>query len=370
MNATEEQLEKAERLRIVFHASESTYNSGYANPTYNKQLFGTQKILWKRKCIQTPTNLTPETDISIPFIIQIPMVQFPPSANVISEGEGLSYHSNFVLSAYLDQDQDKANIIKTHKPIIYMPFIETSISKKPIHITAFDKTDNSSPETSPSVHVNMTSLDYVLGDTIQITLSINNIPKKSIESISTKLYQLQTWNRTSRKEKSFRNERKLKHLISQNIFKNQSNETISQYTMSTSLEVPVDGLPTFTYGPVFSLAHMLKISIKRKRKLWSYDFDLADIPIKVGTLGYGIHSSEEIEFYSTFKTAFDQQSETASSSTEVPSTSTMTIATATTLPVPRFLDVIEYEESLPVYTDDRLPMYEIVIERHHINCIM
>lgn len=370
MNATEEQLEKAERLRIVFHASESTYNSGYANPTYNKQLFGTQKILWKRKDIQTPTSLTPETDISIPFIIQIPMVQFPPSANVISEGEGLSYHSNFVLSAYLDQDDDKTNIVKTHKSIIYMPFIETSISKRPIHITTLEKTDNISPETTPSVYVNMTSLDYVLGDTIHITLSINNIPKKFIESISTKLYQIQTWNRTSRKEKPIKNERKLKHLVSQNVVKNQSNETISQYIMNTSLEVPVDGLPTFTYGPVFSLTHILKISIKRKGKLWSYDFDLADIPIKVGTLGYGIRSSEEIEFYSTFKTAFERQSEIAGNSTGAPSTSTMVIATDATLPVPRFLEVIEYEESLPVYTNDRLPMYETAIKRHHINCIM
>ncbi|KAL9549452.1 hypothetical protein MBANPS3_005201 [Mucor bainieri] len=360
LNATEEQLQKAERLRIVFHASESTYHSGYANPIYNQQLFGTQKVLWKRKDLQPPVDITPGTDISIPFIIQVPMVQFPPSANVMSEGDGLSYHSNFVLSAYLDQDQGKTNIIKTHKSIIYMPFIETSISKKPVHITTIDKTDNNSPESTPFVHVNMSSLDYVLGDTIKIGLDINNIPRKAIESITTKLYQIQTWNRSSKKDKPLKNEKKIKHLICQNTIKHHSTDATTQFNVNTSLDVPVDGLPTFTYGPVFSLAYTLQISLKRKGKLWSHDFDLADIPIKVGTLGYGIRSSEEIEFYSTFKNVFEQQSEEASSSAPA----------ANALPVPRFLDVIEYEESLPLYTDDRLPIYETAVKKHHINCIM
>ncbi|KAK4516125.1 uncharacterized protein ATC70_011089 [Mucor velutinosus] len=360
LNATEEQLQKAERLRIVFHASESTYHSGYANPMYNQQLFGTQKILWKQKDLRPPVDIIAGTDISIPFIIQVPMVQFPPSANVISEGDGLSYHSNFVLSAYLDQDQGKTNIIKAHKSIIYMPFIETSISKKPVHITTIDNTDSNSPESTPFVHASMSSLDYVLGDTINISLNVNNIPKKSIESISTKLYQIQTWNRAFKKDKPLKSEKKLKQLIAQNTIKQHSLETTAHFDVNTSLDVPVDGLPTFTYGLVFSIAYILQISIKRKGKLWSYDFDLADIPIKVGTLGYGIRSSEEIEFYSTFKNVFERQSEDASSSS----------STANALPVPRFLDVIEYEESLPLYTDDRLPIYETVIKRHHINCIM
>ncbi|CEP09721.1 hypothetical protein [Parasitella parasitica] len=352
-NATEEQLRKADRLRIVFHASESTYNSGYATPTYSKQLFGTQKILWKRK------DLTNNPESSVPFIVQIPMVQFPPSANVISEKEGVSYHSNFVLSAYLDQEQGKVNIIKSHKSINYMPFIETSISKQPIHITTFDKTDNDSRDTSPFVHVNMSSLDYVLGDTMHISLSINNIPKKTIESVSTKLYQIQTWSRTSKKQKAITNERQLKHLVSQNVVKHHSTETSPQFTLNTSMNIPVDSLPTFTYSPVFSLSYVLQINIRRKGKLWSYDFDLAGMPIKVGTLGYGIRSSEEIKFYSTFKTVFEQQLESADS-TEA--SSSMPLSSSTTLPVPRFLDVVEYEESLPVYSDDRLPMYEAAIE--------
>ncbi|KAI8642398.1 hypothetical protein BD408DRAFT_432343 [Parasitella parasitica] len=360
-NATEEQLQKADKLRIVFHASESTYHSGYVTPTYSKQFFGTQKILWKRKDRMT----NPES--SFPFIIQIPMVQFPPSANVISQKEGLSYHSNFVLSAYLDQDQGRVNIIKSHKSIIYMPFIETSISKKPISITTIDRTENSSSETAPLVHVNLSSLDYVLGDTLHVTLSINNIPKKTIESISTRLYQIQTWNKTSKKEKSTRNERKLKHIISQSVVKNQSNEITSQFTVDTSLDIPVDSLPTFTYSPVFSLSYVLKVNIKRRGKLWSYDSDLAEVPIKIGTLGYGIRSSEETELYSTFKTAFEQQFESAGSSSEA---SSLPLTSSTTLPAPRFLDVVEYEESLPVYTDDRLPKYETEIEHHHISYIM
>lgn len=388
-------MQRADRLRIVFHATESTYSSGYATPVYHNQLFGSQKVLWNRKDLESPTRLTPNINISIPFIIQMPMIQFPPSANIVAEGDGLSYHSNFILSVYLDsQIQGQAAIMKVHTAITYMPFIETSISKKPVSITSVQKKssttsaiDNNAAlatsveSLSPSVNVSMSSLDYVPGDTINISLSINNIPRKSVEFISTKLYQIQTWNRTANnKGKTSKGDRKVKHLVAQNSttlppdtnIKNEPSSSSSPINAatsilaSTSLELPLDLIPTFTYGTVFSIMYQLQISIKRKGKLWTFNFDLTDIPVTIGTLGYGIRSSEEIKFYSTFRGVFDQPEETSNSST------TTTAADATVLPVPKFLNFIEYEESLPVYNDDRLPSYESLFTLHqrYMGCIM
>lgn len=361
-------MQKADRLRIVFHASESTYNYGYVKPIYNSQLFGTQRILWKRKDLQTPLGFEPGSDISIPFIVQLPMVQFPPSANVVSESEGLSYHSNFTLSAYLDQHQGEC-IIKAHKTIIYMPFIETSISKKPITITTLDKpssmmtqnysssssSDLEHEQASPSINLSMSSLDYVLGDTIPLTLSFKSIPRKSIDDISIRLFQVQTWNKASSKGKTSKSNRKLKECIAQTTIKLPTADLVDiSDQIKTCLDIPRDALPTFTYSSVFSVTYVLLISVKRKGKLWSNTVDLNEVPIKIGTLGYGIRSSEEIQLYSTFKSVFDQDN-----------------STTNTLPVPKFLDIVEYEESLPVYVKDRLPAYDTIIKPiQYTNCIM
>jgi hypothetical protein len=389
-NISESQLQMADRLRIIFHATESTYSSGYATPIYHTQLFGSQKVLWKRKDLGSRTTLTPDTDISIPFILQMPMIQFPPSANVIAEGEGLSYHSNFMLSAYLDsQTRGEAAIIKAHKTILYMPFIETSISKKPISITTMESTSTSSSSLSvnntkplpsrsnlltPTAHVSMSSLDYVPGDTMPITLLISNIAKKSVDSISAKLYQIQTWNKSANnKGKTSKGDRKVKQPVAQNNITLQSESSSSNiesssstgataFPISTSLELPLDLIPTFTYSPVFSIIYQLQISIKRKGKLWSFNFDLADIPVTIGTLGYGIRSSEDIKFYSTFRGVFDQGESSSNPTTP-----------DVVLPVPKFLNVVEYEESLPVYNEDRLPSYESSFASHHhqhMGCIM
>lgn len=120
--------------------------------------------------------------------------------------------------------------------------------------------------------------------------------------------------------------------------------------ISVSLETASDILPSFSYSPVFSIKYQLQITMKRKGKLWSSNLDLMEMPINIGTLGYGIRSSEEIKIYSSFKSIFDSQQEQhqgESSSLLDP-----------VLPVPKFLEVIEYEESLPVYSNDRLPPYD------------
>lgn len=363
INITETQLKNADKLRIVFHAMEKTCNSGYLSPVYKNQLFGTQRILWKLKDLQKFPILTPNTDISIPFIIQLPMVQFPPSCNTISARDGLSYDSDYKLSVYLDSKIEGENpiIIRAHKNIMYMPLIETSMMKNPICVTTtLEKlsTETVSIEgntniSSPSADVRLTSLDYVPGDEIPISISIKNLPKKSIESISIELYQIRTWKKATNCKKRITNngERRLSNIIAQ---KNVSIMSITSsgkasspneviLSVNTSLEIPSDSTPTFTYSPVFSIKYQLKINIKRKSKIWSFNSNLTNIPISLGTLGYGIRSSEEIKFYSTFKSVFNQQLEEPSENI---------------LPVPKFLDFLEYEESLPLYKDYRLPDYD------------
>lgn len=364
LNISETQLQNAERLRIVFHATESTFDSGFIKPIYNQQLFGSQKSLWSRKESQLFPKLMPNTDASIPFIIQLPLVQFPPTSHFYSYGDGLEYKCKYTLSVYLDSRvQEETVISKAHKDITYMPFIETSLSKNPICITTNEGDSNLENTSSklrkpiPSVGIKLTSLDYVTGDTIPISLSVKGIPKNSIESISFKLYQNQTWNKTKANNagnKTSKGERKLSHLVAQNKIRSHSIDTSSSienqqevFYINSEIDLPLDIIPSFSYSPVFSVGYQLKICIKRKGKIWCSNFDLSNVSIHIGTLGYGIRSSEEIKVYSTFRNIFDQDPE-HNDNVDV-------------LPAPKFLSFLEHEEALPLYNEDRLPNYESLL---------
>lgn len=311
------------------------------------------------------------------------MVQFPPSSNVVSELDGLSYHCNFVLSAYLedlDNKQDAA-ILKSHKTIVYMPFVETRISKTPVSITISENTvthtdivssNEQSGTLAPSIHVNMPSFDYVPGDTIPLSLIVQNIQRKVVELVSIKLMQVRIWDRSSfnTKGKVYAGEKKTLHTIfQQNVMNSEihispSAECNALFPIDTKIDIPADVLPSFAYSPMFSIKYQLQISMKTKGKIWSKNCNFMEVPVNIGTLGYGIRSSQEIKIYSTFKSVFEiqQQDESGNSLSEQ------------LLPVPKFLDVIEYEESLPVYNNDRLPAYDTpsfdINHNQHLNCIM
>ncbi|KAG2193388.1 hypothetical protein INT47_007680 [Mucor saturninus] len=356
IHITEAQLIIADRLRIVFHASEQSLCSGSIHPAYHNQLFGSQRTLWKRKDVQSLPTLTANQDITIPFIIQLPMVQFPPSYSTASVKFGLSYNSNYKLSVHLDsQLREKTPILTSWKEIIFMPMLETSISKEPIHITTSERpssfllpqhvSSEESPEAAiPSATVRLTSLDYVPGDEMPISVKIRTIPRKSIDCINIKLHQIQTWKKTTPTDTG---ERYLTNIIGQKVIhlvstqSNDKRESLSnEIVLDTSLNIPLDSVPTFTYGTVFSITYQLKVSIKRKSKIWSQTWDLPDITIRLGTLGYGIRSFEKINAYSTYDSIFNSQQ-----------------TSDNTLPTPKFLDCLEYEECLPLYNNERLPDY-------------
>ncbi|OBZ86325.1 hypothetical protein A0J61_05626 [Choanephora cucurbitarum] len=111
------QLSKSDRLRIVFHATETIYQSGFRDPVYKNQLFGSQKILWKRQEESEQSPFKQDSETSIPFMIQLPMVQFPPQAIVTSDGKEMSYYCEYILSAYLEDINGKP-IFRCHKPVV------------------------------------------------------------------------------------------------------------------------------------------------------------------------------------------------------------------------------------------------------------
>jgi hypothetical protein len=258
------------------------------------------------------------------------MVNFPPSSNIVSESEGISYHSNFNLTAYLDQ-ADGTNLLKTQKPILYMPLIETNILKNPMTFNISDNDNNLSPIT-----VKLTSLDYVPGDKISVFLSGKDNSKRMIESLTLKLFHTQNWSsRISLSKGSV----KAKTMVASSTTKmgtfNEGTEHL--------LEIPFDAIPSFNYSPQFTGGYQLSITIKHKGMIWSHGTELTSIPIHIGTLGYGIHSPEKIKDYTAFRGVFDDAS-------DLP-----------TLPVPQFLNQLEYEEALPVYEEQTLPSYELAV---------
>ncbi|KAI8373713.1 hypothetical protein BD560DRAFT_368811 [Blakeslea trispora] len=348
-----DQLSKSHRLRIVFHATEAVYQSGFRSPVYKRQLFGSQKILWSRKDDTNQIPFKHNTKSSIPFIIQLPMVQFPPQSAVTSDGKEMSYHCDYVLSAYLE-DAENRSISTCHKPVVYMPYVETSLSKRPVYISPQPSSKKASKELNqPSIKVRLPSLDFPLGQTIPITLLLSQILSDSIDMIHTKFYQIQTWHRfASSTGRSKKQDRKFKHLICQSIKKLALDEHDSINKLETSLDLPDIVLPTFTYGSVFSITYSLELTVKQKG-IWPRRFEVINVPIRLGTLGYCSKLPETLQLYTAFNGVFEPQCQDSQA----------------TLPVPHFVEVVEYEEALPVYIDERLPSYTSTTYSSLENCI-
>lgn len=119
-----------------------------------------QQSLWQRT---RKDCLLAETEYHFPFTIQMSVTQFPPSL------EHKLYQSKFILTAKLIRSAFTLPTMMTQKEINYMPFIETSLLKKPVITT---KNNN----TKPFVTVKLHSLEYVPGDTIPITITCYSSP--------------------------------------------------------------------------------------------------------------------------------------------------------------------------------------------------
>ncbi|KAF7729352.1 hypothetical protein EC973_004608 [Apophysomyces ossiformis] len=291
----------ADRIRLVFHASESTFERGY-----HEQFFGTQRVLWDSKANGT---LLEEPSNRFYFTIQMPLVQFPPSMQTEQ------YRCAFRLTAHLDLPGNQS--IQEQKPVLYMPFIETCLLKTPLEFR------DTKHDTTAIFKVN--ALDYVPGDRISGSLEFDS----EATGVSVKLFQISTL---------LQENKQCSKVVTSNAHK------LKQSRMQVSLELPQDLTPSFSYGRVISISYKLCVNIEHKGafrlKQWAFE-----LPITIGTLGYGIRASDDLQLYTSFRSVFD-----TSNSPSGPS-----------LPVPRFMRAIEYEESLPVYVPERLPPYNDII---------
>ncbi|KAG1170631.1 hypothetical protein G6F70_002094 [Rhizopus microsporus] len=142
----------ADKIILTFRGAEN------ATAIHNGSYF--IQSLWQRT---RKDCLLAETEYHFPFTIQMSVTQFPPSL------EHKLYQSKFILTAKLIRSAFTLPTMMTQKEINYMPFIETSLLKKPVITT---KNNN----TKPFVTVKLHSLEYVPGDTIPITITCYSSP--------------------------------------------------------------------------------------------------------------------------------------------------------------------------------------------------
>ncbi|KAG0164821.1 hypothetical protein DFQ28_009563 [Apophysomyces sp. BC1034] len=291
----------ADRLVLMFRGFESL-DPACISQKLDPVLFGTQHTLWESK---NGSQLT-ESSYRFPFTIQMPLVQFPPSM------DHELCKCEFRLSAYLDN-------VSCHRKVQYMPFTETCLLKSPLY-----REGTHGPDFSATLK--MQALDYVPGDNLVMSL---NVRGKSSVHVSTQLSQLATVLHGYRPTLT-------------KVIASSSTKVSPGSNIPLSLPLPSNLTPSCSYSRHMSLTYKLKVVVERKGPLggmWSSEIPF-ELPINIGTLGYGIRTSDELQYYTVFT-----QNDAANSTTR-------------DLPVPRFMRAVEYEEALPRYEPARLPSYE------------
>ncbi|KAI9498473.1 hypothetical protein BDB00DRAFT_867621 [Zychaea mexicana] len=340
------QQQQPDQLRIVFHASETLTGVPNADAYSvdgryrHEQFFGSQRILWtsKDKPLENGTELS--------FTIQLPMVQFPPSIEIAN-----FYACRFRLSTFLEgpticssnsdnyaadsSSRHRPLIAKAQCPVVYVPQIETRASKeasnqqqqtrRPFTLEAVDKQQR-------NFKLQLDALDYIAGDTIQPL-----IYQPPAYRISMKLLQVFTIH--AGKQKTF-------------------TRPIAESTNTQLLEIPDESIPSFTYGRLVSVSYKLRVSfhsreiglssrllLPLKSSSSSAVVSFPDIPIRIGTLGYGIRSSDELQIYTAFQTIFRHKQQNTNNNMPP-------------LPIPRYVSSVGYKDTLPLYENYQLPSYQ------------
>lgn len=325
----------ADRIVLTFrgaeHATAIHDGQKFLVPLIKNPFFGMQQTLWQRTREEC---LLSESHYQFPFTIQMPMIQFPPSM------EHALYQCRFDLSAKLIRTTFTLPTVITKRTISYMPFIETSLLKQPV----VEEGHHNGLYASAQLH----SLQYVPGDTIPITITtsrrhINNRKKKEdqpaeVNSIllelceTVELVQCRAVSVTrvvaSHAYKPSTKGNKYA------LVKTPSGGRGAEYNVNLSL--PVDLTPSINYSKVVRVSYALRIKIKSSQcsllgPIFNSTIDM-ELPLKIGTLGYGIRASQDLQVYYV---------DTENS--------------------PRFLRSLEYEESLPLYESAKLPTYQDTI---------
>ncbi|KAL9549986.1 hypothetical protein MBANPS3_004954 [Mucor bainieri] len=322
----------ADRIVLTFRGAEhaTAIHDGikFLVPLIKNPFFGMQQTLWQRTrddCLLT------ESHYQFPFTIQMPMIQFPPSM------DHALYQCKFDLSAKLIRTTFTLPTVLTQRTISYMPFIETSLLKQP----NIEEGYHNGLYASAQLH----SLAYVPGDSIPITVvtSRRHASKKrkaeedqpaEVNSILLELCE--------KVELVQSRAVSITRVVASTLYK--ANSKGHKYSMiktrngggaeyQVALPLPVDLTPSINYSKVVRVSYTLRIKIKSSQcslmgPFFNSIVDM-ELPLKIGTLGYGIRASQDLQVYYV---------DTESS--------------------PRFLRSLEYEESLPLYESSRLPSYQ------------
>ncbi|KAI7907508.1 uncharacterized protein BX663DRAFT_491129 [Cokeromyces recurvatus] len=331
------------RVRLVFHAFETILpfdiSPGIIRAT-KENIFCVQHILWESN--EQALTLNKRSEYSFPFIVQMPLIQFPPSVN------HPNYQCDYQIIAILDTPSSllkgTSQPIRTFTSILYMPFIDTTLLKSPFMAEA---------QKGPlSVKVRMHTCDYVPNDSLSLYIRVDSSNNKtslkkrisgteSLSYVSIKLKLIQIMHVVAFDDISDQTRvitTKTHKLLLINTLDNQQS---SYCEADLKLAIPADITPSYDYGRLVRFSYRLQINVEQKRLfggIWNYNVRLNDIPITIGTLGYGIKSSSDLEAYSVF------QQEGSDTNLK-----------------PKFIKVIEYEDALPIYDPSQLPSYESFI---------
>ncbi|CAO3694313.1 hypothetical protein G6F70_007330 [Rhizopus microsporus] len=313
-----------ESIRLVFYAIERVppYDIHFgAVRTIKNTLFSIQYTLWDHNKDRV-LNLEEDRSTDFPFTIQMPMVQFPPTFNHIL------YQCNFQLMAIVNTS---SGMIKHEQPVICMPFVETRLLKTPLMLSA--------GKSNLTAQLKMTATDFVPGDLIPLTLHVGSLsPNKKTQYVTVQLKLIQSVN-----VKVFDD-----MPCTDNIIASASHKLLLIPTPSGSfcdgeltLQLPPDLTPSCEYGKIANVTYRLQVSVEQKGPMggiWSYFANFEDIPVIVGTLGYGIRVSDEFTTYDQYQLNGEGR--------------------LVDIPVPKFMKSIEYEDALPLYDSTRLPDYD------------
>ncbi|CAO3622799.1 unnamed protein product [Cunninghamella blakesleeana] len=355
-------ISKIDKIRIIFHGSERLTNITTGVLIKRKQFFGSQKYIWNSKYQE---DLTAMEKHSFPFIIQLPMVQFPPTMDYAN------YKCYYMISAYIDEKDNNENQIdrinvtalkEFNQPIIYMPFLETCLFKTPLTQLIppkikHSKNKDQQRQLSLDQHIKISTnaLDYVPGDSIKLELMIpnyffqaNHHDECIFSSMSMEL--IQTVESSNQIHQSIISQQQIP--LSSYSSSLPSSSSLPNKKIIKQLEFPLSSelTPSVTFTDSVSVNYSLNIQFhESKTNLLSFFTSSSvqhyklSLPIRIGTLGYGIRPSEELQVYSIFRTIFEKKNENDA---------------RPLLPNPTFLQAVEYEESLPVYeAGPQLPTY-------------
>ncbi|SAM08783.1 hypothetical protein [Absidia glauca] len=277
----------------------------------HQQLFGTQLTLWESPGEDTNT----EPNDHYRFTLQMPMIQHPPS---LDYGR-LRYRCRFKLTAILDHRRRSSlqPLLTAHHTVYYRPWIPTRTLKVPVI------------RHSKNLVVQMAQSDIVAGERCQLQVS----PSSSIKVVL-ELVQIVTLPFQMNDERIPPSETVVVRSAPFDVVPNQTNVPLS-------IVIPADTPPTYCFGRVITLRYELALQVclkKKSRVSWPGSCFAEDnqvrLPLVIGTLGHGIRVPEDMKHYTDFG-SFDTSS----------------------VPVPKFLPCIEYENTPPRYLPSTLPPY-------------